>query len=154
MTNNHSHMLGINSHIEMGSIDGTSVTKLEDESLVSPQPMDRTTRTLDVAPHRSFFEVGIQEFGCKYILNSTIKIIKIILFSSKINLLASCGPLSMVVDKLTNHHVSCNFLGYNIFRHRRCISFSHIISRMGILSQFIRHHSTGRTFGLDYRVRF
>ncbi|CAA2977992.1 Hypothetical predicted protein [Olea europaea subsp. europaea] len=49
-----------------GSTDGiyrwNIRTKLEDESLVSPQPMDRMTRTLDVAPHRSFFEVGMQEF--------------------------------------------------------------------------------------------
>ncbi|CAI9787677.1 unnamed protein product [Fraxinus pennsylvanica] len=97
-------MSGINSHIEMGSIDGRSVTKLEDQSLVSPQPMDRKTTALNVAPHRSFFDVGTQEFGRKHILNSTLNSIKIVLFSSKLNLLASCGPLAIVVDKLTNHH--------------------------------------------------
>ncbi|KAL2466692.1 Vacuolar cation/proton exchanger 5 [Abeliophyllum distichum] len=104
MANNHSHMSGINSHIEMGSLDGRSVMELEDESLVSPRPMDRKTSSLDVVPHRSFFNVGTEEFGCKYILNSTLNSIKIVLFSSKLNLLASCGPLAIVVDKLTNHH--------------------------------------------------
>ncbi|CAI9754938.1 unnamed protein product [Fraxinus pennsylvanica] len=104
MANNHSHMAGINSHIEMGPIDGRSVMELEDESIVSPQPSDIKTRSVDVAPHRSFFGFGTEEFGCKYILNSTLNSIKIVLFSSKLNLLASCGPLAIVVDKLTNHH--------------------------------------------------
>ncbi|KAL2483460.1 Vacuolar cation/proton exchanger 5 [Forsythia ovata] len=104
MANNHSHMSGINSHIEMGSLDGRSVMELEDESLVSPRPMDRKTSSLDVVPRGSFFNVGTEEFGCKYILNSTLNSIKIVLFSSKLNLLASCGPLAIVVDKLTNHH--------------------------------------------------
>lgn len=94
----------------MEPIDGRSVMELEDENLVTSQPMDRKTCSLDVAPRRSFFGFGTEEFGCKYILNSTLNSIKIVLFSSKLNLLASCGPLAIIVDKLTNHHVSFNFV--------------------------------------------
>ncbi|KAK6157114.1 hypothetical protein DH2020_011362 [Rehmannia glutinosa] len=90
----------------MGSLAGKSTPELEDVHLVNPQPVGRKTSSLEITPQRSFFGPGSEDFGCKCILSSTFRSIKIALFSNKLNLLVPCGPLAILVDKLTNHHLA------------------------------------------------
>lgn len=78
--------------------------EFEDESLVSPRMIARKTSSLDAVPHRSFNDA--EEIGCKCILSRALNSIRIVLFSDKLNLLVPCGPIAILVDKLTSHHVS------------------------------------------------
>ncbi|GKC54799.1 vacuolar cation/proton exchanger 3-like protein [Tanacetum coccineum] len=85
------------SSIEMGSGEGKSSVELRDESVSN-----------SVLTKRSMFsmkEVG-ESFGRREMWRRVMKSIKIALLSDKINLLIPCGPLAMLVDHLTNHHVS------------------------------------------------
>ncbi|KAI3457043.1 hypothetical protein Pfo_013706 [Paulownia fortunei] len=88
----------------MGSLTGKSTLEPEDLPLGNPQPIGRKTSSLEITPQRSFFGPGSEDFGCKCILSSIFHSIKIVLFSNKLNLLVPCGPLAILVDKLTNHH--------------------------------------------------
>ncbi|CAI9088995.1 OLC1v1023477C2 [Oldenlandia corymbosa var. corymbosa] len=101
-------MAGPNSHLEMGSLDGRSVLEFEDESLFSPRTMSIKNSSLDAAPHRSFYEA--EEFGCKCIFSRTFNSIRRVMFSDKLNLLVPCGPLAIIVDTWTSHHVWVFFL--------------------------------------------
>ncbi|KAL3508931.1 hypothetical protein ACH5RR_028332 [Cinchona calisaya] len=102
MDDHKSPVSGVNSHLEMGSLEGRMVLELEDENLVSAGTIARKTSSLDAAPQRSFYD--LEDFGCKYTLNRVLSSIKIVLFSDKLNLLVPCGPLAILVHKLTSHH--------------------------------------------------
>ncbi|EYU34384.1 hypothetical protein ABFS82_13G052800 [Erythranthe guttata] len=99
-----SHMIGIDSRLEMGSLAEKTTLEIEEMRLVSPQPIDRKISSLETSHPRPISGAGLQNFGCKCILSSIFRSIKIALFSNKLNLLLPCGPLAIVVDKLTNHH--------------------------------------------------
>ncbi|KAL2245581.1 UNVERIFIED_CONTAM: Vacuolar cation/proton exchanger 5 [Sesamum indicum] len=88
----------------MGSLAGKSTLDIEDLRLVSPQPIVGKTSSLEIAPPRSFFSPGTEDFGCRSIPSCIFRSTKIALFSNKLNLLIPCGPLAILVDKLTNHH--------------------------------------------------
>ncbi|KAL0399605.1 UNVERIFIED_CONTAM: Vacuolar cation/proton exchanger 2 [Sesamum radiatum] len=88
----------------MGSLAGKSTLDIEDLRLVSPQPIVGKTSSLEIAPQRSFLGPPTEDLGCKSILSSIFRSTKIALFSNKLNLLIPCGPLAILVDKLTNHH--------------------------------------------------
>ncbi|KAL3821335.1 hypothetical protein ACJIZ3_007240 [Penstemon smallii] len=104
MDNTHSLGVEINSQLEMGSLDGKTRSDLEDLNLVSSQPIDRKTSSLNITSQKSFFgPPDSKEFGCKCIFSCIVYSIKTVLFSNKLNLLLPCGPLAIVVDKLTNH---------------------------------------------------
>lgn len=49
---------------------------------------------------------GFEIFGRKFKWSRVMTSIKIAILSDKINLLIPCGPLSILVDHLTKHHVS------------------------------------------------
>lgn len=102
----------------MGSLE------LVDESLVSPGPIGRAKPSMDAAPNKSFYADGIEELNFKSISNIVIHSIKVVFFSDKINLLVPFGPLAILVDKLTNHHVSSKYL-YSWASISIC--FSHLI---------------------------
>ncbi|CAA0828015.1 Vacuolar cation/proton exchanger 5 [Striga hermonthica] len=96
----------------MGSLAGKSTLDgpdLENLQLVDQQPVDRKPSSLDIAPQRPSFRDGQEHFGRKSILRSILRSIKIALFSNKLNLLIPCGPLAILVDKLTNHHLGWVF---------------------------------------------
>ncbi|KAK3025515.1 hypothetical protein RJ639_042050, partial [Escallonia herrerae] len=98
----------------MGSLEGKAVVDLQDESLVSPQLINRKTSSLDSAPIRSFHPAGSEEWGCLCIWSTIFKSIRVVFLSEKINLLIPCGPLAIVVDKLTSHHVHVHMLSLKL----------------------------------------
>lgn len=102
MADQNSYMSGVNSHLEMGSLEGRSVLELEDESLGSPKMIAVKTSSLDAAPRRYFCD--IEEISCRCILSRALNSIRIVLLSDKLNILVPCGPLAILVDKLTSHH--------------------------------------------------
>ncbi|KAK2986409.1 hypothetical protein RJ640_011847, partial [Escallonia rubra] len=123
----------------MGSLEGKAVVDLQDESLVSPRPINRKTSSLDSAPIRSFHPAGSEECGCLCIWSTILKSIRVVLLSEKINLLIPCGPLAIVVDKLTSHDVHVHILSLKL------------ISGLGLLSELVGHHTFGSSFGVGYR---
>lgn len=94
----------------MGPLAGKSTLEREDLPLVNPQPIGRKTSSLEITPESHFCGPGSEDFGCKCVLSSIFRSIKIALFSNKLNLLVPCGPLAILVDKLTNQSVSYKFL--------------------------------------------
>ncbi|CAK9165054.1 unnamed protein product [Ilex paraguariensis] len=103
MATNNLQMAGINSHLEMGALEGRSTLEFEDESLASPGPFSNKTSSLDAAPNRFFFDDGSEDFGCRCICKSVLRSIAVVFFTNKLNLLLPCGPLAILVDKLTKH---------------------------------------------------
>ena len=105
---------------QMGSLEGRSVLELEDESLSSPRMISIKTSSLDAAPRRYFCDV--EEISCRCILRRAFNSIRIVLLSDKLNILVLCGPLAILVDKLTSHHVSQS-LALPPFTKRISVSF-------------------------------
>ncbi|KAM7498483.1 hypothetical protein LguiA_022897 [Lonicera macranthoides] len=101
-------MTGMNSHLEMGSLNGGSGFEFQEESLVSPATASRTAArkvaSLDSSPNVSFPTAGPENCDSQCIWNSTLRSIRVVFFSNKINLLVPLGPLAVLVHKLTNHH--------------------------------------------------
>lgn len=92
---------------QMGSLEGRAVLQLEDETLADSKHNDRRTSSMDAAPQISVFDTDTDDVSCKCTWKSILRQIHIVLFSKKLNLLIPCGPLAMLVDMLTDHHVSC-----------------------------------------------
>ncbi|OVA12328.1 Sodium/calcium exchanger membrane region [Macleaya cordata] len=87
----------------MGSLDEQTILELEEESLVSPLSVSTKTHSLDAVKHRSFSgspRVG----GLKYITERMFKSLKLVLFSTKLNLLMPFGPAAIAVYYLTRNH--------------------------------------------------
>ncbi|KAL0443734.1 UNVERIFIED_CONTAM: Vacuolar cation/proton exchanger 2 [Sesamum latifolium] len=89
-----------------GIIGGKIETGHRRSATRQPSTIVGKTSSLEIAPPRSFFGHGTEDLGCKSILSSIFRSTKIALFSNKLNLLIPCGPLAILVDKLTNHHSS------------------------------------------------
>lgn len=97
-------LVGIQSLLEMGPVDGRrSISEFEDENLFSPE-------TEADAPHRlslSAAHIGSLPGGSRVVYsptNSVLKSIKIVIFSTKLNLLMPFGPLAILVHKLSGHN--------------------------------------------------
>lgn len=97
---------------QMGSLDGRAVLELENENTVTvnSRPNNQKMLSLDDSPRRSSFYTGLDDLSYKCILNGAVSSIKLVFLSKKLNLLVPCGPLAVVVDVFTDHHVSCGFL--------------------------------------------
>ncbi|CAL9046941.1 vacuolar cation/proton exchanger 3-like isoform X3 [Musa acuminata AAA Group] len=85
---------------KMGSMDGRSDHEFEDESLVSPMELTKMTNGLTGIHHGSFSAVE-QQKSIDNINTSLLRSLKVILFTSKINILMPCGPLAVVIHHLT-----------------------------------------------------
>ncbi|KAF8409807.1 hypothetical protein HHK36_005886 [Tetracentron sinense] len=88
---------------QMGSLDEGSVHEFDDESLVSPVAISRKVHSPDASQHGSFSS-GLPVRGIKCTRNSVFRSLKIVVFTSKINLLMPFGPLAILVHNLTGHH--------------------------------------------------
>lgn len=77
----------------------------EDQSLVGPEK-----HSLDEARLRSQYSGGSRDCSPNVVRNSVVDSIRIVVFSAKINLLMPFGPLAIVVDKFSGHHVSFVYL--------------------------------------------
>ncbi|XP_010252961.1 PREDICTED: vacuolar cation/proton exchanger 2-like isoform X2 [Nelumbo nucifera] len=87
----------------MTSLDERSVLELEDKTLVTPVSPARKSHPLDVIQHGSF-SGSPQASKNIYMRNRVLKNLKIVLLSSKINLLLPFGPLAILVNYLTGRH--------------------------------------------------
>ncbi|KAL6999805.1 Vacuolar cation/proton exchanger 5 [Sarracenia purpurea var. burkii] len=100
-------MAGIQSHIEMESLEVHSVIDLEEECLINHGSNDRRTRYMGEAPHR-YYSVALcsEDWGWKDIWQIVLSRTKVVFLSNKINLLVPCGPVAVLVDLLTGHQGS------------------------------------------------
>lgn len=141
---------------QMGSFVGTAVLELENENTVA---VNQKMLSVDDSPRISSFYTRLDDLSYKYVLNGVVSSIKLVFLSKKLNLLVPCGPLAVIVDLFTNHHVSCGFLysptihAYFYFNFVCFVIYISIFfSGMDLLSKLIRHHTSGRAFRLGHRV--
>lgn len=91
----------------MGPLDEGSIHELDDESLFTPDGEAYKTHSLH-SPHHHIasFVGGPREFSIKFWRNCVLRSIKIVVFTTKLNLLMPFGPLAILVHVLTGHNVS------------------------------------------------
>lgn len=125
----------------MGSLEGRAVLQLEDENHVDSKHNDRRTSSMDATPQISVFNADTDDISCKCMWNNILRQMHIVLFSKKLNLLIPCGPLAMLVDTLTDHHVSCKLspVWYLIFLKE--LNYSHYLSLVLFCHDFFRDGS-------------
>lgn len=89
----------------MGSLEDKAVLELDHESLVNPgsiavkKPSFKLSNgSLDVSGGRNAYVTS----SC----NGVIESIKVVVFSTKLNILIIFGPATIVVDKTSDAHVS------------------------------------------------
>ncbi|CAL9091578.1 unnamed protein product, partial [Musa textilis] len=86
----------VHSHLEMGSMDGRSEHEFEDESLVTPVNLSRRSNGLNGGYHGSF-STAEQDTSIRTLNDSLWRTLKVVLFTSKINILMPCGPLAVFI---------------------------------------------------------
>ncbi|OVA19707.1 Sodium/calcium exchanger membrane region [Macleaya cordata] len=96
-------MVRTHSHVEMGALDERSVLQFDDENLSSPMSVDRTTDSLD-ALHPKTVSGSSQVCSIKCMGSTVFSSLKIVVFSTKLNLLMPFGPLAILIHYLTGHH--------------------------------------------------
>ncbi|XP_010112892.2 vacuolar cation/proton exchanger 5 isoform X1 [Morus notabilis] len=106
-------MVRIHSHQEIGSLG----VEFEDQSLFSPESLTRKKHSFHdpLPPHRSLSSGGSENCSSPspssiYMRNTVVESIKIVVFSSKLNLLMIFGPLAILVDKFSGHNAWVFFL--------------------------------------------
>ncbi|KAF5726521.1 vacuolar cation/proton exchanger 3-like [Tripterygium wilfordii] len=98
MENHKNPIVRIHSHVEMAPLEDRAVLDLQDESLDSPESIARHQ-------HYNMNTVDSQDGCVTYIRkNSVLNSIKIVVFSTKLNLLIPFGPLAILVDKFIGNH--------------------------------------------------
>ncbi|XP_057954739.1 vacuolar cation/proton exchanger 5-like isoform X2 [Malania oleifera] len=110
MDHSNIQMARVHSHLDMGSIEEKSVLQFEADSLVDEE-VDRKSVSLDVASRRSSSAAATSgEDVTNYPRNNVFKSIKIVVFSTKINLLIPFGPLAILLDKFAAGHQGWVFI--------------------------------------------
>nr|KJB81537.1 hypothetical protein B456_013G148900 [Gossypium raimondii] len=96
--------VGVQSHLEMGSLEDRSMQDLHDECLHSPETdarKNQITYSNELLP----FSDGRLPVGRKNMIGHGVyRSIKTVVFSNKLNLLMPFGPLAILVHKLTAHN--------------------------------------------------
>ncbi|KAA8527114.1 hypothetical protein F0562_008657 [Nyssa sinensis] len=120
-------LVGIHPHFDMESPDQKSISEFEDESLFSPE-RDAQMRYLDQISSSEFEDESLlspetdaqikkslhaarqgslsgdsKDSGNKVMRNGIFGSIKIVIFSTKLNLLMPFGPLAILMHKLSGH---------------------------------------------------
>ncbi|GAV68425.1 Na_Ca_ex domain-containing protein [Cephalotus follicularis] len=105
INSNNSPMARVHSLVEMGKIEERAVLEFEDEGLVSPESLTRKEHSFDGGTNRSR-STGVSDDGrgLNSPRNSVLDSIKIVVFSTKINLLVPFGPLAILVYHTTGNH--------------------------------------------------
>ncbi|XP_043702074.1 vacuolar cation/proton exchanger 3-like isoform X1 [Telopea speciosissima] len=85
--------------IQMESLDERSVLEFEDESLGSP-----TSLANRAAIQHGSISGGSQVHSIRYMKDRVFRSLKVVVFTTKINLLMPFGPLAVIVHGLTGHH--------------------------------------------------
>ncbi|GAV74781.1 Na_Ca_ex domain-containing protein [Cephalotus follicularis] len=96
-------LVGVQSSLEMGSLNDGSMHDLEDESLFSPANVARKAQSISATGNASFPTI-LSTSGDKMLRNRVYRSLKTVVFSNKLNLLMPFGPLVIIVHYLTGHH--------------------------------------------------
>ncbi|KAF5728500.1 vacuolar cation/proton exchanger 5-like isoform X4 [Tripterygium wilfordii] len=94
-------MVGVQSNLEMGSLDERSTHEFEDESLFSPEAGVKMQPIHAV--EQGLYPVGLLAARGNSYTNIVRRSIKTVVFSNKLNLLMPFGPLAILIYKLTGH---------------------------------------------------
>jgi len=117
--------------VQVGSLEGSGVIELENASLLNPSSFPKKDA--------SFGEDSPIDHECRNFSQDVIKIkmlssIKLVILSTKINLLLPFGPMAILVDKLFHSHVSFFvhlFAKYSIVNHAT-FDFFKCVSGLGL----------------------
>lgn len=94
----------------MGSIEDKAVVEMEHESLVNPGSTAVKKPSFELSNGSSDVSSSQKAYATRS-SNGVIESIKIVVFSTKLNVMIIFGPLAIVVDKTSGAHVSfCLFL--------------------------------------------
>ncbi|XP_073225127.1 vacuolar cation/proton exchanger 5-like isoform X3 [Cicer arietinum] len=86
--------------ISVGSLEGRGVIELENASLLSPSFPRKDAPFVKDSP----IDHECQNFSQDVIRSKVLSSIKVVVFSTKINLLMPFGPLAILIDKLFHSH--------------------------------------------------
>lgn len=92
-----------NPEMEMGSLEERSNHELEDESLISPAKIGQKTNSFH-APQLGSSCRDWRIWSSKLLGNAVFMSIRVVVFSSKLNLLMPFGPLAVLVHGLSDHN--------------------------------------------------
>lgn len=92
-----------NPEMEMGSLAERSNHELEDESLISPAKIGQKTNSFH-APQLGSSCRDWRIWSSKLLGNAVFMSIRVVIFSSKLNLLMPFGPLAVLVHGLSDHN--------------------------------------------------
>uniref|UniRef100_A0A7N0VM48 Sodium/calcium exchanger membrane region domain-containing protein n=1 Tax=Kalanchoe fedtschenkoi TaxID=63787 RepID=A0A7N0VM48_KALFE len=115
----------------MGPLDEKALHELEDETLFSLQSAVQKT-------HVSPLGVGFTNFRVRDLKNVVYSSIKIVVFSTKLNLLMPFGPLAILVHNLTGHRGWVFFLSL--------LGITPLAERLGYATEQLAFY-TGATVG-------
>ncbi|KAK0588922.1 hypothetical protein LWI29_007128 [Acer saccharum] len=102
--NNNPPITRILSHVEMGSLDKRAALEFEDEGLESPGSIARKKHSFEVG---SLSNGGSDKRSGNLYMSSrhgVIESIKIVVLSTKLNILMIFGPIAIIVDKTSGSH--------------------------------------------------
>ena len=146
--------------MEMGSLAERSNHELEDESLISPAKIGQKTNSFH-APQLGSSCRDWRIWSSKLLGNAVFMSIRVVVFSSKLNLLMPFGPLAVLVHGLSDHNVSficlytvsCIYLLYMEWIEWFFADLLWWFTGLGLLSNLVRDNTIGWAFRLCYRVR-
>ncbi|KAH7545460.1 hypothetical protein FEM48_Zijuj01G0096200 [Ziziphus jujuba var. spinosa] len=130
-------MVGIQSQLEMSSVDKRSMNEFDDENLFSPETDAQKATSTQPTDQRSF-PGTLQANGDKMLITLVYKSIKTVVFSNKLNLLMPFGPLAILVLKLTGNRGWVFFLSL--------LGITPLAERLGYATEQLAFY-TGATVG-------
>ncbi|XP_024018775.1 vacuolar cation/proton exchanger 5 isoform X2 [Morus notabilis] len=129
---------GIQSQLEMGSMENGLMNEFDDESLYSPETEAQKTHSIQAVEQGSSSSGGSQDDTKKLMGNVVYRSIKTVVFSNKLNLLMPFGPLAILVYKLTGHRGWVFFLSL--------LGITPLAERLGYATEQLAFY-TGATVG-------
>ncbi|PON47225.1 Calcium/proton exchanger CAX [Parasponia andersonii] len=130
-------LVGIQSQLEMGSLENGSTDDLEDESLFSPESVAQKTHSTQAAEqgmHPGWSQAHVE----KLFRNVVYRSVKTVIFSNKLNLLMPFGPLAIIFNKYTDSHGWVFFLSL--------LGITPLAERLGYATEQLAFY-TGATVG-------
>lgn len=90
--------------VQVGSLEGRGVIELENASLLNPSSFPK--KDASFGEEDSPIDHEYRNFSQDVIKIKMLSSIKLVILSTKINLLLPFGPMAILVDKLFHSHVS------------------------------------------------
>lgn len=103
---------------------------------------------------KALYTSGSGSYYRRVMKNTVVNSIRTVVFSSRLNLLMPFGPLAIVVDKVTSHHVSCLnlFLCIYVLDCMFVYLLLECMPGLGLPSKLVGHHTFGGAVRICYRV--